>query len=150
MAWHLALFHLETGDHDRVLAIYDTQVRPHPTDDFRDVANAVSLLWRFEQEGARSARAGASLRKTHDLSGRYVVNFSRKAIFGAGGGHHSADWGLSRGGGRPRLCNRREPQVRTLAGRAFASVPRHRHTGRRQQTRLASDRVEQSVQVFLQ
>ena len=51
MAWHLALFHLEAGDHDRVLGIYDTQVRPRPTDDFRDVANAVSLLWRLEQEG---------------------------------------------------------------------------------------------------
>jgi tetratricopeptide (TPR) repeat protein len=51
MAWHLALFHLEAGEHERVLAIYDRQVRPQPTDDFRDVANAVSLLWRLEQEG---------------------------------------------------------------------------------------------------
>jgi len=51
MAWHLALFHLETGAHDRVVAIYDEQVRPQPTDDFRDVANAVSLLWRLEQQG---------------------------------------------------------------------------------------------------
>jgi hypothetical protein len=29
------------------------------------------------------------LRKTNDPSRRYVVNFSRKPIFGAGGGHHS-------------------------------------------------------------
>ena len=60
MAWHLALFHLEAGDHDRVLAIYDTQVRPHSTDDFGDVANAVSLLWRLQQKAFRSAPAGAS------------------------------------------------------------------------------------------
>ena len=51
MAWHLALFHLEQGCHDLVLDLYDAEVRPQPTDDFRDVANAVSLLWRLEQEG---------------------------------------------------------------------------------------------------
>ncbi|UOM35665.1 tetratricopeptide repeat protein [Acuticoccus sp. I52.16.1] len=51
MAWHLALFHLEAGDHARVLDLYDTEVRPLPTDDFRDMANAVSLLWRLELDG---------------------------------------------------------------------------------------------------
>lgn len=49
MAWHLGLLHLERGDHDRVLQIYDDDVRPQQTDDFRDMANAVSLLWRMEQ-----------------------------------------------------------------------------------------------------
>ncbi|CAN7606984.1 tetratricopeptide repeat protein [Neorhizobium tomejilense] len=52
MAWHLGLLHLERGDHDRVLQIYDDDVRPQQTDDFRDMANAVSLLWRMEQSGA--------------------------------------------------------------------------------------------------
>jgi tetratricopeptide (TPR) repeat protein len=51
VAWHLALFHLEAGDSERVLALYDAEVRPTPTDDFRDVANAVSLLWRLRQHG---------------------------------------------------------------------------------------------------
>ncbi|NKK82262.1 tetratricopeptide repeat protein [Rhizobium leguminosarum] len=51
MAWHLGLLHLERGDHDRVLQIYDDDVRPQQTDDFRDMANAVSLLWRMEQSG---------------------------------------------------------------------------------------------------
>lgn len=51
MAWHLALLHLERGDHDRVLALYDDEVRPQPTDDFRDMANAVSLLWRLNRMG---------------------------------------------------------------------------------------------------
>jgi hypothetical protein len=51
MAWHLGLLHLERGDHDRVLEIYDDEVRPQQTDDFRDMANAVSLLWRLEQSG---------------------------------------------------------------------------------------------------
>ncbi|TPE48181.1 tetratricopeptide repeat protein [Amaricoccus solimangrovi] len=52
MAWHLALFHLERGDTERVLRLYDAEVRPAPTDDFRDMANAVSLLWRLERRGA--------------------------------------------------------------------------------------------------
>lgn len=51
MSWHLALLHLERGDHDKVLAIYDREVRPIQSDDFRDVANAVSLLWRLERSG---------------------------------------------------------------------------------------------------
>ena len=51
MAWHLALFHLERGRYGRVLELYDCEVRPQPTDDFRDVANAASLLWRLRQEG---------------------------------------------------------------------------------------------------
>lgn len=55
MAWHLGLLHLERGDHDRVLQIYDDEVRPQQTDDFRDMANAVSLLWRLEQSGVHVA-----------------------------------------------------------------------------------------------
>ena len=56
VAWHLALFHLERGDHARVLALYDDEVRPAPTEDVRDVANAVSLLWRLRQEGVAVGR----------------------------------------------------------------------------------------------
>ncbi|WP_299130553.1 tetratricopeptide repeat protein [uncultured Amaricoccus sp.] len=51
VAWHLALFHLERGEHERVLQLYDDEVRPRPSDDFRDMANAVSLLWRLRQSG---------------------------------------------------------------------------------------------------
>lgn len=51
MSWHLALYHLEAGDHDGVLKIYDEEIRPVQTDDFRDMSNAVSMLWRLEQDG---------------------------------------------------------------------------------------------------
>ena len=51
MAWHIALMRLERGEHDRVLDLYDAEVRPRQTDDFRDVANAVSLLWRLDRSG---------------------------------------------------------------------------------------------------
>ena len=49
--WHRALFHLALDETDAVLALYDTEIRPVATDDFRDVANAVSLLWRLEAQG---------------------------------------------------------------------------------------------------
>ena len=62
MAWHLALFHLEEGRADRALSLYDAEVRPQPTDDVRDVANAVSLLWRLEQEGVPAGERWEELR----------------------------------------------------------------------------------------
>ena len=51
MAWHLALFYLAQGRAPEALALYDREVRPTQTDDFRDVANAVSFLVRLRHEG---------------------------------------------------------------------------------------------------
>ncbi len=62
MAWHLALFHLERRAHDRVLALYDEAIRAEPTEDFRDVANAASLLWRLGQEGVAVGDRWSELR----------------------------------------------------------------------------------------
>ena len=49
--WHLALFRLELGDLAGALGLYDERIRAEKTDDFRDVANAVSLLTRLEIAG---------------------------------------------------------------------------------------------------
>ncbi len=49
--WHQALFELERGRHEHVLSLYDGAIRAEQTDDFRDVANAVSLLARLELDG---------------------------------------------------------------------------------------------------
>lgn len=49
--WHLALMHLDIGDTARVLSLYDEEVRAERTDDYRDIANAASLLMRLELEG---------------------------------------------------------------------------------------------------
>jgi tetratricopeptide (TPR) repeat protein len=56
--WHRALFHLERGEHDEVLALYDrrfrdlaspvTQAQP---DLYIDVQNAASMLFRLERRG---------------------------------------------------------------------------------------------------
>jgi tetratricopeptide (TPR) repeat protein len=49
--WHKALLHLDRGERDVALALYDTQIRAEKTDDYRDIANATSLLMRLELEG---------------------------------------------------------------------------------------------------
>ena len=68
LSWHGALMRLSRGDAAQALAVYDQEIRPNLADDFRDVANAVSLLWRLRQEDVdvgdrfEELRALASLR----------------------------------------------------------------------------------------
>lgn len=49
--WHKALLHLDRGEIDEVISLYDRQIRHDKTDDYRDIANATSLLMRLELEG---------------------------------------------------------------------------------------------------
>ena len=48
--WHLALFYLDRKEYDKVLSLYDTEIRDKKTDDYRDIANGASLLARLEME----------------------------------------------------------------------------------------------------
>jgi len=49
--WHRALLHLDLGQSDMALAQYDAEIRVDRTDDYRDIANAASLLARLELDG---------------------------------------------------------------------------------------------------
>ncbi|MGH7720046.1 MAG: tetratricopeptide repeat protein, partial [Gemmatimonadaceae bacterium] len=49
LRWHEALYQLDLEEYDRVVELYDRKVRAQPSDEYLDVANAVSLLWRLEQ-----------------------------------------------------------------------------------------------------
>lgn len=49
--WHLALFHLELGDHARVLDIYDKLIRPKTTNVAYENVDAAALLWRLSLRG---------------------------------------------------------------------------------------------------
>lgn len=49
--WHKALMHLDLGQHDVVLDLYDREIRQDKTDDYRDISNAASLLSRLELDG---------------------------------------------------------------------------------------------------
>ncbi|MGG5822558.1 tetratricopeptide repeat protein [Falsiroseomonas sp. HW251] len=50
LSWHAALCHLHLGDGDAALALYDRCIRDEPSEEYRDVANAASLLWRLEAQ----------------------------------------------------------------------------------------------------
>lgn len=69
--WHKALLHLDLGQTDDVLALYDTRIRSDHTDDYRDISNAASLLMRLELEGIEVGErweelADFSARRTQD------------------------------------------------------------------------------------
>lgn len=49
--WHLALHHLERGEPDMALRIYDTKVRPADSDVVLEWIDASALLWRLRLEG---------------------------------------------------------------------------------------------------
>jgi len=49
--WHKALMHLDLGEVEVVLDLYDQEIRADKTDDYRDISNATSLLSRLELDG---------------------------------------------------------------------------------------------------
>ena len=50
--WHLALFHLDHGDHARAFAIYDSAIHPGPAPTLLSLVDATALLWRLRLDGA--------------------------------------------------------------------------------------------------
>ena len=50
--WHLALFHLELEEVEAVLRLYDERMRVDLSDEYLDICNATSMLWRLEERGA--------------------------------------------------------------------------------------------------
>ena len=49
--WHLALFLIEQGRFEEVLAIYDSHVRGTPSGALLDLVDAAALLWRLQLAG---------------------------------------------------------------------------------------------------
>jgi tetratricopeptide (TPR) repeat protein len=49
--WHLALHHLELGEHDRALETFDTRIRPAQTSVALEMLDASALLWRLTLRG---------------------------------------------------------------------------------------------------
>jgi len=49
--WHLAMYHCERREFDRVLELYDRAFYAVPSDVYSDIFNASSMLWRLEFQG---------------------------------------------------------------------------------------------------
>ncbi|MEX1109002.1 MAG: tetratricopeptide repeat protein [Dongiaceae bacterium] len=54
--WHLALHHLERGEYDRALEIYDASIHPAPTGIAMELLDAAALLWRLHLRGVETGR----------------------------------------------------------------------------------------------
>jgi tetratricopeptide (TPR) repeat protein len=50
--WHLALFYLDLGEHQRVLELYDQKVRGQQSSFALDMIDASAMLWRMHLRGA--------------------------------------------------------------------------------------------------
>jgi hypothetical protein len=59
--WHRALFHLDLEQYDRVLELYDREIRAESTEEYLDITNAAAMLWRLEQAGIDVGRRWAEL-----------------------------------------------------------------------------------------
>jgi hypothetical protein len=89
--WHLALFHLDAGDTEAALAIYDRRIRPARSDVALEMIDAAALLWRVHLRGHDTGGRFASLaedwaRRIDD--GYYAFNdvHALVALLGAGRG----------------------------------------------------------------
>jgi hypothetical protein len=89
--WHLAVFHLEAGQIDRVLGIYDAEVHPDGAEDvLLEMVDAAALLWRLRLEGrpeeARFARLADTWTSKSQDEPWYAFNdlHATMALVGAG------------------------------------------------------------------
>jgi tetratricopeptide (TPR) repeat protein len=69
--WHRGLFLIQLGQLDAALDAYDRSVRIKQTDDFRDISNAASLLWRLEYNGLN---VGLRWHELADLAERRITD----------------------------------------------------------------------------
>jgi tetratricopeptide (TPR) repeat protein len=76
--WHRALFGLELGEVDEVLALYDSQVRARPSLEWLDIVDAAALLWRLALYGAdvreRATRLADDITPLLDSPPVYIFN----------------------------------------------------------------------------
>jgi hypothetical protein len=89
MDWHRALFHVARNEAGRVLEIYDHQIRDVKTDDYRDITNAASLLYRLEASGIGVGRrwvelAGLAERRLSDRTLAFAQLHYLLCLIGAG------------------------------------------------------------------
>ncbi|MDW4499118.1 tetratricopeptide repeat protein [Sulfitobacter sp. D35] len=128
--WHKALLHLDRGECDVALGLYDSQVRRDKTDDYRDIANATSLLMRLELEGTEVGRRWEELadlaeKRTGDGCLVFADLHYMLALAGAGRDDAQGDMAarFARDAAKPGEMNRRvaDPGQAALAGlNAFA------------------------------
>ena len=72
LAWHRALFHLDAGNPEAALAIYDAQIATAVSADIPSLADGSALLWRFQLQDMDVGERWRSLADrwaAHNLAG---------------------------------------------------------------------------------
>jgi tetratricopeptide (TPR) repeat protein len=89
--WHRGLFHLELGEIDEALALYDSRIRATRSTEWLDVVDAAALLWRLALFGVDVTERAAQLAADIDglvTSPVYVFNdWHAVMAFGLAGDH---------------------------------------------------------------
>jgi tetratricopeptide (TPR) repeat protein len=89
--WHLALHHLELGEYERVLELYDTRIRPAQTSVALEMVDASAMLWRLTLRGVDAGSRWHALAEAWQPlmeEGFYSFNDVHAAIAFVGAG----DW----------------------------------------------------------
>lgn len=102
--WHRALYHLDRGETEAVLALYDTRLRDlasplvqsHP-DLYVDIQNAVSLLWRLGRLGVPAGGRWEELAdkaeaRAGDILSAFTLPHWMMALVGAGRFEQATRW----------------------------------------------------------
>lgn len=95
--WHRALFHLELGQREEALAIYDRAVRKTPSAVALDMVDASALLWRLDLAGVDTGQRWlelAGMWPEHADGRTYPFNDWHAAMAFAGAGCDEALQGL--------------------------------------------------------
>ena len=91
--WHLALYHLEQGDIDSVLALFDNQIYGAKSGVVLDLVDASALLWRLHLRGVDAGNrweAVADNWAAIAAAGRYAFNDLHAVMAFTGAGRTSA------------------------------------------------------------
>jgi len=123
ISWHTALLHLEMGRVNRALEIFDEEVWPRTSDDFRDMSNAVALLARIEQFGMDvggrwSGPAAIAAARAADTTLTFAALNNLVALVASG--HHDKARELAAALDAPGEANDDQERVRWLVGRPLA------------------------------
>ncbi|MEQ9332319.1 tetratricopeptide repeat protein [Thalassobaculum sp.] len=93
--WHTALYNLDQGRIDRALEIYDTCIRPAPSEMQLELVDAVAFLWRLHLRGIDVGDRWTGIAEIYARTGEegfYVFNDMHAMMaYAATGRHGDAD-----------------------------------------------------------
>ena len=74
--WHRALMHMGLGHYEDALALYDSRIWDSTSDEYLDLCNDASLLWRLELAGVDVGTRWESLaEKVESKTGTHLLSF---------------------------------------------------------------------------